>query len=343
MGEDGNIDSSKLPAGAMIDGDGNYVMVKPDKVAWNKFQEKAKQSAAAQEEEARGSRELQQRGLECPIDKRLFVEPTKTPCCQTTYCNECITNALLDDDLRCPNCGKEGVLIDNLQSDAEMISKIRSYETEKTVAKKSQADENVIASDLAAKEPNTKRQSKSPTPEKATNKDEPITAQKSPPQSPSEPQSKKRKAETELDNNRKSPASRAPSLPKESETKDEKPEIKPETLLQKEPPRAPKAMTNQGFMDPANMMNSNNSMGFTAGMPTSMGPMMGMNPFMWDPMAMFNTMGGMNPMFGNTFPMPNMNGMPQITFKTGTFRTSLIVRSMLQDQILKRVHTSDPQ
>ena len=122
----------------MVNADGDFVIAKPDKAAWELYQEKAKASAAAAAEAAAAeySKELQARGLECPIDKRMFLEPTKTPCCQKTYCNDCITNALIESDFVCPNCATEGVLLDNLSLDEESVSKIKTYEAEKADSKK---------------------------------------------------------------------------------------------------------------------------------------------------------------------------------------------------------------
>lgn len=122
----------------MVNADGDFVIAKPDKAAWELYQEKAKASAAAAAEAAAAeeSKALQARGLECPIDKRMFLEPTKTPCCQRTYCNDCISNALIESDFVCPGCGTEGVLLDNLTPDEEAVSKIKSYEAEKAEAKK---------------------------------------------------------------------------------------------------------------------------------------------------------------------------------------------------------------
>ncbi|KAE8146258.1 DWNN domain-containing protein [Aspergillus avenaceus] len=124
--------------GVMVNADGDFVIAKPDKAAWELYQEKAKASAAAAAEAAAAEygKELQARGLQCPIDKRMFLEPTKTPCCQRTYCNDCITNALIESDFVCPGCGKEGVLLDNLSPNDEAITKIKAYEVEKTDIKK---------------------------------------------------------------------------------------------------------------------------------------------------------------------------------------------------------------
>ena len=124
--------------GVMVNADGDFVIAKPDKATWELYQEKAKASAAAVAETAAAehSKELQARGLECPIDKRMLLEPTKTPCCHRTYCNDCITNALIESDFVCPGCGTEGVLLDNLSVDDVAVSKIKEYEAEKAEVRK---------------------------------------------------------------------------------------------------------------------------------------------------------------------------------------------------------------
>ncbi|KAL3443805.1 DWNN domain-containing protein [Aspergillus insuetus] len=124
--------------GVMVNADGDFIITKPDNAAWELYQEKVKATAAAAAEAAAAeqSRELQARGLECPIDKRMFLEPTKTPCCHKTYCNDCITNALIESDFVCPGCGTEGVLLDNLTADDEAALKIKAYEAEKADSKK---------------------------------------------------------------------------------------------------------------------------------------------------------------------------------------------------------------
>ncbi|KAL4974539.1 DWNN domain-containing protein [Aspergillus desertorum] len=124
--------------GVMVNADGDFIITKPDQASWELYQEKVKATAAAAAEAAAAehSRELQARGLECPIDKRMFLEPTQTPCCQKTYCNDCITNALIESDFVCPGCGTEGVLLDNLSANDEMLSKIKAYEAQKADSKK---------------------------------------------------------------------------------------------------------------------------------------------------------------------------------------------------------------
>jgi protein MPE1 len=120
----------------MINGDGEYVIAQTDEKEWKKHQERVKASAAAQERANKGDQELQTRGLECPIDKRLFVDPVTTPCCQRTYCNECISTALIDSDLTCPSCSTENVTLEELVSDDEIQVKVDAYRSEKAAEKK---------------------------------------------------------------------------------------------------------------------------------------------------------------------------------------------------------------
>lgn len=134
----------------MVNADGDFVIAKPDKAAWELYQEKAKASAAAAAEAAAAeeSKALQARGLECPIDKRMFLEPTKTPCCQRTYCNDCISNALIESDFVCPGCSTEGVLLDNLTPDEEAAAKIKTYEAEMAEAKKEKEKQSAGQDDV---------------------------------------------------------------------------------------------------------------------------------------------------------------------------------------------------
>jgi protein MPE1 len=120
----------------MLNADGKHVLARTDEKEWAKHVEKVNASAAAQQKAGFGDKELESRGLQCPIDKRLFVDPMKTPCCGKTYCNDCITNALIESDLVCPGCETEDIIIETLVSDEDMKDKIRAYETEKAAEKK---------------------------------------------------------------------------------------------------------------------------------------------------------------------------------------------------------------
>jgi protein MPE1 len=135
--------------GVMLNADGEYVQVMTDTKTWEKFQEKANASKAQAASADAASKEIRERGLECPIDKRRFVDPVKTPCCGKTYCRECIDNALADGDLVCPNCGKEEVLMDDLVADEDMVSSLRAYDAEKA-KDKAEKEEKAKAEQQAA-------------------------------------------------------------------------------------------------------------------------------------------------------------------------------------------------
>ncbi|OKL55734.1 hypothetical protein UA08_09112 [Talaromyces atroroseus] len=154
MAMDGSAEDLKT-SGVMVNADGDFVIAQPDKASWELYQEKAKASAAAAAEAAaaEGSKQLQARGLECPIDKRMFLEPTKTPCCNRTYCNDCITNALIESDFICPGCSTEGVLLDNLSVDDEAAAKIKAFEAEKAEEKREKEKQEEVKESVENDEP----------------------------------------------------------------------------------------------------------------------------------------------------------------------------------------------
>lgn len=277
LANDGTVDDSKQPAGVMVNAEGEWVIAEPDKAAWDQYQAKAKSSAAAQEAAKQGSKELQHRGLECSIDNRLFMEPTKTPCCHTTFCRECITNALLEYDLRCPECSSPNLIIDNLEPDQEMIAKIRSYEEEiGTVQPKIEKPNSPTGAGQrqATKSPSTNDQlTKSPKKDSMTNGNP-----------------RKRSAESELVNERKATCPTEPAEQK-MHVEGTKPDSQKQTQV-----AAPNTPVSQQipYLDSTHMMPQEmNSTVF----PT-------MNSFMQMPMSMTPAM-GINSAFHNPMMIPN--------------------------------------
>ncbi|KAL2404125.1 putative RING finger protein P8B7.15c [Exophiala dermatitidis] len=278
----------------MVNAEGEYVFAQADEKAWKKHLEQVKAAEAASKNLQIGNKELQDRGLECPIDKRLFVDPMKTPCCGKTYCHDCIENALLENDLTCPGCETENVSLEALEPDDDMKKKIKEYEAEK------------------AKE---KQRSRSPTVAAESPKAN-GSASGSQPGSPktSDGQNKKRSASevdaSDSDNlaapamkRQKSGEADSSSTPKpEGEEKEKQDTVKEDTKSSESNNVLPASM-----MPPdMSQMVQGNGMNF---------PMMpNFNPFMMNPlanpMAMGMGMNGMNPMnfMGPNFPMmPGMN------------------------------------
>ncbi|KAI9172406.1 putative RING finger protein P8B7.15c [Paramyrothecium foliicola] len=297
-------DETKRPAGIMVNAEGDFVIAEPDKASWEQFQAKTKSSATSKPAQAE-DKEIQERGLECSIDKKMFIEPMKTPCCQKTFCNDCITNALIESDFVCPACQTEGVLIDDLQPDAEATRQIQDYLKEKETAKatppaspkpapeevKDSKEEDKVDAEATKSEdekvdetngqsPSVKDKTKSPTPQPAL--------VKSPPKGP--------KSEAQVDDQNSTEvvkSDEAVSKKRPAEDFLENPKI----------PKGPKAMQNQ----------MNNNMPMMNGMPN-----MGMNNMMFNGGGMMPMMGmpgmdmNMNMNMNMNMGMPNMMGMPMM-------------------------------
>ncbi|TAQ86690.1 hypothetical protein B7494_g4984 [Chlorociboria aeruginascens] len=284
LNNDGTTDDTKPPSGVMVNAEGEYVIAEPDKASWELFQAKTKSSAAAQKAAALGDKELQDRGLECPIDRRIFIDPMKTPCCEKTYCNDCITNALIESDFTCPGCQTDGVLIDDLMPDDETSAKIKVYLEEKNTAKKDK-ERSMSPSVKQGSPPVEKEKTKTPspapkspvqviTPETKTSSPKPVVLEEKNP--------KKRPAEQLLEN---------PKIPKAPKAMQKQQEAQQKQALQQQ------AMMN-GMPGFANMP-------FNPSSHQAFGTMPMMNGFA---MGMPNPMMGMNPMMMNGYGgYPNMN------------------------------------
>ena len=294
----------------MVNADGQFVIAEPDKASWEQFQAKSKSSAAAQKLAALGDKELQDRGLECSIDKRIFIDPMKTPCCEKTYCNDCITNALIESDFTCPGCHTDGVLIDDLKPDGETSEKIKAYLDEKTAAKK-EKERSKSPSVRAETTPGVEVKTKSPSPVPNVEPPKVLTVEaKSPAKSPSTTTATTTTVNAEPAQEKEAPVTKK----RPAEELLENPKI----------PKGPKAMQqqkqqqSQAIHTQNNMMNGMNGMNGFPNMPFDMsqnfhgnngfGGANMMNSF---PMGMPNNYMGMNPMMGgmNFGGFPNMNGM----------------------------------
>lgn len=79
--------------------------------------------------------------LVCPIDKKLFRDAVKTPCCGTLYCEECVQTHLLERDFNCPNCEGKIPSLDKLIVDRPMRAKVRDYIEKEIEKSKLEGDE----------------------------------------------------------------------------------------------------------------------------------------------------------------------------------------------------------
>ncbi|KAK4250654.1 protein MPE1 [Corynascus novoguineensis] len=322
LGQNADGSETKTPSGIMVNADGEFVIAEPDKAAWEQFQAKAKANPTAQKAAAEEDKDVRERGLECPIDKKMFIEPMKTPCCEKTYCNDCITNALIESDFVCPACKTEGVLIDDLKTDEEAVEKIKEFLAEKDSKKersRSPAESKSPAATVAAatgeeadktdKTDTSKAKSKSPSPTPAApattqtghpSTSTPGSAASTPATAGENQPSKKRPAEELLEN---------PKIPKAPKAMQKAQELQQQQQQQQQQQNMMPMMNGIPGMNGMNNMNGMMPMMY-GGMPMmggNFGPMGGMNMAMMNPMMnpmmagpMGGGFGGMNTMGGGT-------------------------------------------
>jgi len=295
----------------MITSEGEYVLAQADKKTWQKFQEQKNATDKAQKNVQRGDQELQELGLECPIDKRMFVDPMKTPCCGKTYCHECIENALLDNDLQCPSCQTENVSLERLEPDEDVKNKIKEY-TNKKDGGSSHAgspraegnDSRPVSRDGSVKSPKSpssvagKKRSASEATETRDNLAVPAPAMK-----------RQKSGGSEVGTPNSVTTGTQEPMANPTNTNGMPPELQAMMQQMQNMPNMP-SMPNMPNMTGMNGMN----MGFPGMMPF-MPNMNMMNPMMMMGMNGMNGMPNMNtmPNFTNMNAMPNMNGGYQNT------------------------------
>lgn len=55
-------------------------------------------------------------------------EAVQTPCCQTAFCEECITTHLVEHDFECPQCESKVASLDKLQPDEEIRERVKEFQ-----------------------------------------------------------------------------------------------------------------------------------------------------------------------------------------------------------------------
>lgn len=106
----------------MITSDGSFVMVQPDTQTWKQTTKARALTEADIRDGATADGELS-----CPICSRLLRDAVRTPCCKTAYCEECIQNALLDQDFVCPKCESKIASLEKLRPDEELRQKVDEF------------------------------------------------------------------------------------------------------------------------------------------------------------------------------------------------------------------------
>jgi len=138
--------NSSNPSSVMVNAHGEYVVAIADQASWESYQKKTG-GVASKPDEPKGSKELQDRGIECSMCHGMMRDAVKTPCCKNVYCEDCIQNALLETDLVCPACDAKDILLDSLPPDTETRNKVEEYKKEKDNGGAKKANDAPIAQD----------------------------------------------------------------------------------------------------------------------------------------------------------------------------------------------------
>ncbi|KAI7044183.1 hypothetical protein KC352_g46369, partial [Hortaea werneckii] len=204
---------------------------------------------------------------------------------------------------QCPNCGEQ-VLLDNLEADEEALKKLKEFEEERKARKETKKASPEAGSPVNAKDPTPKPEdARSPSADQG--QETKVDGTTSP---HSTPNSKKRAASNELENNRK-PANpgAANNAGKQSTPTPIPTGPKAQQQQQQQMPNMMKPANNmQDFAQQMNAMASSVP-GMPGGMPGMANPMM--NPMMMGMNPMMMGMPGFNPMMGMNGMGGGMNGM----------------------------------
>lgn len=89
--------------------------------------------------------------LTCPLCNRLLRDAVKTPCCSTSYCEECIHNYLSENDFVCPECESKIKSLKNLVKDEDRRERAKKYLEDTLKASKAVGDAEKAEKEKAEK------------------------------------------------------------------------------------------------------------------------------------------------------------------------------------------------
>ncbi|POY70066.1 hypothetical protein BMF94_6928 [Rhodotorula taiwanensis] len=126
-----------VKAGVMITADGGFVVARPDSASWLAHRAITANMSASDIQNLAPT----DPDLTCPICSKLLRDAVLTPCCSTAFCDECVTNALLDNDMLCPECETRIKSLEKLKEDDDRRERAKKYVDETVAASKEAAEE----------------------------------------------------------------------------------------------------------------------------------------------------------------------------------------------------------
>ena len=123
-------------SGVMVTPDGSYVIATPDSSSWNRTRARSRPLSQTDVYHSVPS----DPSLACPLCSKLMRDAVITPCCRTTFCEECVQTHLFEHDFLCPECEKPIRNIEEIKIDDAKRKRVREY-VSKTIERSEQAVE----------------------------------------------------------------------------------------------------------------------------------------------------------------------------------------------------------
>ncbi|GAA5870741.1 hypothetical protein JCM16303_001571 [Sporobolomyces ruberrimus] len=123
-------------SGVMVTADGGFVVARPDNASWFAHRARTANLSASDVQNLAPT----DPDLTCPICSKLLREAVLTPCCSTSFCDECVSNALLDNDMLCPECETRVKNLEKLKPDEGRRERAKKYVDEMVEASKEAAE-----------------------------------------------------------------------------------------------------------------------------------------------------------------------------------------------------------
>lgn len=121
-------------SGVMVAADGSYVVATPDSSSWQRSRARSRPLSKTDVYKTVPS----DPSLACPLCTKLLRDAVITPCCHTTFCEECIQTHLFEHDFVCAECEKRIPDIEQLKIDDAKRKLVRDY-IDKTIAQSEEA------------------------------------------------------------------------------------------------------------------------------------------------------------------------------------------------------------
>ncbi|WFC99664.1 Protein mpe1 [Malassezia yamatoensis] len=110
-------------SGVMVTPDGSYVIATPDSESWNRSKSRARPLSKTDVYQSVPS----DPSLACPYCSKLLRNAVVTPCCHTSFCEECVQTYLFEHDFLCPECEKHIPDIETVKIDEAKRKRVREY------------------------------------------------------------------------------------------------------------------------------------------------------------------------------------------------------------------------